>query len=113
MREAEIRGKENPLFTGAVAIWDGMIVHAHENCAIATDSGSGSNVPWVKSVVLGAQALCWAWGKRPEVTEETFDYGNEQGYAIGMIAGVKKSVFNSVDYGSLGVYLSRTNVAGS
>ena len=113
MREAEIRGKENPLFTGAVAIWDGVVVHAHENCAIATDAGSGSNVPWVKSVFLGAQALCWAWGKRPEVVQKTFDYDNEEGYAIGMIAGVKKSIFNSLDYGSLGVYLSRTNVAGA
>src|SRR5574343_39398 len=112
MREAEVRGSENPLFTGAVAIWDQVVVHAHENAAIATDAGAGSNVPWTKSVLLGAQALCWAWGKRPEVVEETFDYQNEQGFAIGMIAGVKKSKFNSLDYGSLGIYLSRTNVSG-
>jgi hypothetical protein len=57
--------------------------------------------------------LCWAWGKRPEVVEEEFDYQNEMGHAIGMIAGVKKSKFNSLDYGSLGVYFSRTNVSGS
>jgi N4-gp56 family major capsid protein len=113
MREAEIRGKENPLFTGAVAIWDGVVVHAHENCAIATDSGAGSNVPWVKSALLGAQALCVAYGKRPEVVQKTFDYDNEEGYATGVIMGVKKSIFNSLDYGSLGVYLARTNVAGS
>lgn len=113
MREAEIRGKENPLFTGAVAIWDGVVVHAHENAAIAADAGSGSNVPWVKSVLLGAQALCVAYGKRPEVIQKTFDYDNEEGYATGIIMGVKKSIFNSLDYGSLGVYLSRTNVAGA
>lgn len=113
MREAEVRGAENPLFTGAVAIWDQVVVHAHENCAVATDAGAGSNVPWAKSVLMGAQALCWAWGKRPEVIEETFDYQNEQGYGINMIAGVKKSKFNSLDYGSLGVFLSRTNVSGS
>ena len=113
MRDAEVRGKENPLFTGAVAIWDGMIVHAHENCAVATDAGSGSNVPWAKSVVLGAQALCVAYGKRPEVIQKTFDYDNEEGYSTRVIMGVKKSVFNSLDYGSLGVYLARTNVSGS
>ena len=113
MREAEVRGKQNPLFDGAVAIWDGVCVHTHENSAIAADAGSGSNVPWSKSVLLGAQALCWAWGKRPEVVQKTFDYDNEEGYAIGMVAGVKKSIFNSLDYGSLGIYLSRTNVSGS
>lgn len=113
MREAELRGPSNPLFSGAVAIWDGVVVHAHENCAIATDAGSGSNVPWVKSALLGAQALCVAYGKRPEVVQKTFDYDNEEGYATGVIMGVKKSIFNSLDYGSLGVYLARTNVAGA
>lgn len=113
MREAETRGATNPLFSGAVAVWDGMIIHAHENAAIAADAGAGSNVPWVKSVVLGAQALCVAYGKRPEVVQKTFDYDNEEGYATGVIMGVKKSVFNSLDYGSLGVYLARTNVAGA
>lgn len=113
MREAEVRGSENPLFTGSVAIWDGVVVHAHENCAVAADAGAGANVPWAKSVFMGAQALCWAWGKRPEVVQKTFDYDNEEGYAIGIIAGAKKSKFNSLDYGSLGVYLARTNVSGS
>ena len=90
-----------------------VIVHAHENCAIGTDAGSGSNVPWSKGVFLGAQALCWAWGKRPQVIEEAFDFQNEIGFGIDMIAGVAKSKYNNIDYGSLGVYFSRTNVSGS
>jgi len=113
MREAEVRGSENPLFTGAVAIWDQVVIHAHENCFIGTDAGATTNVPYAKSAFLGAQALCWAWGKPVEVVQEDFDYKNELGYGIGMIAGVKRSAFNSKDYGSFGVYLSRTNVSGS
>jgi N4-gp56 family major capsid protein len=112
-REAQERGKSNPLFTGAAGVFDGTIIHEHENCAIAADAGSGANVPWTKAVFLGAQSLVWAWGQRPEVIQETFDYKNEEGYGISMIAGVAKSKFNSLDYGSLGVYLSRTNVAGA
>ena len=112
-REAQERGKSNPLFSGAAGVWDGCVIHEHENCAIAADAGSGSNVPWTKAVFMGAQALVWAWGQRPEVIQETFDYKNEEGYGISMIAGVAKSKFNSLDYGSLGVYLSRTNVAGA
>lgn len=112
-REAADRGKTNPLFTGAAGVFDSVIVHEHENCAIGTDAGSGANVPWTKAVFLGAQSLVWAWGQRPEVIQETFDYKNEEGYGISMIAGVAKSKFNSLDYGSLGVYLARTNVAGA
>lgn len=111
MRDAEIRGPENPLFQGATAIWDGVVVHEHENCAIAADGG-GASVAWAKCAFMGAQSLLWAWGKRPEVVEASFDYTNEHGYAWGMIAAASKPQFNSVDYGSLGVYLARTNVAG-
>lgn len=113
MREAEVRGSENPLFSGAVAIWDQVVIHAHENCYIGTDAGAGADVPFAKSVFLGAQALCWAWGQQVEVVQEDFDYKNELGYGISMVAGVKRSAFDSKDYGSLGVYLSRTDVSGS
>lgn len=110
-REAMERSKTNPLFVGAKAYWRGVIIRAHENCAIATDGG-GASVAWAKCAFLGAQALAWAWGERPFVVNETFDYGNQQGFAINMMAGVSKTVFNSLDYGTLGVYLSRTNVSG-
>jgi N4-gp56 family major capsid protein len=110
-REAEQRGSENPIFTGATAIWDGVVIHEHENCHIGTDGGGGS-IPWAKGALLGAQSLCWSWGMRPEVVQETFDYGNQHGYAWSMICAAGKPVFNSLDYGSLGVYTSRTNVSG-
>lgn len=110
-RDAQERGKDNPLFAGATAIWDGVVIHEHENCAIAADGGGGANVPWAKCAFMGAQALVTAWGKRPELINESFDYGNEMGVAIDMILKVGKPVFNSLDYGSLGVYLARTNIS--
>jgi N4-gp56 family major capsid protein len=110
MREAEVRGSENPLFEGATAIWDGVVIHEHENVTIANDGG-GATVAWAKCSLLGAQALCWAWGRRPQVIQETFDYGNEHGYAWEMIAAAGKPVFDSDDYGSIGVYLSRTDIS--
>lgn len=110
-REAAERGKTNPLFVGAKAYWRGVIIRAHENCAIATDGG-GASVAWAKCAFLGAQAAAWAWGERPFVVEEDFDYKNQKGYAINMMAGVSKTVFNSLDYGSIGLYLSRTNISG-
>jgi N4-gp56 family major capsid protein len=112
MREAEIRGKENPLFTGATAIVDGVVIHEHENCTIGSDAGSGSNVPYSIGHFMGAQALVFAWGKRPVVVSKEFDYDREHGYAWDMICATDKPVFNSQDYGSLAVYLSRTNVSG-
>lgn len=111
MREAEIRGPENPIFQGATAIWDGVVIHEHENCAIATDGG-GASVPWAKCAFMGAQSLLWAWGERPDLVYKEFDYEEEHGFAWRMTCTASKPQFNSLDYGSLGVYLARTNVSG-
>lgn len=112
LREAEIRGPQNPLFQGATAIWDGVVIHEHENVPVGTNAGAGA-IPYCDGIFMGAQAGLYAWGKRPEVVTETFDYKNEIGYGWGMIAKAKKPVFNSKDYGSFQLMLSRTNVAGA
>lgn len=109
-REAEVRGKDNPIFSGAEAIWDGMVIHEHENIPIVTNWGAGTNVAGAKCTIMGAQSLVWAWGKRPSVVAEEFDYGREHGYAWSMIAKTAKPIFNSVDYGSVGFYVSRTAI---
>lgn len=110
VREARERGKDNPLFTGAAAIWDGVVIHEHENVPIVTTWGVGGNVAGAKCVFMGAQSLVWAWGKRPSVVAKNFDYENEHGYAWGFIAGVNKPKFNSLDYGSVAVYVARTAI---
>jgi hypothetical protein len=46
------------------------------------------------------------------MVQEVFDYQNEHGYAWNMIAAAGKPQFNSLDYGSIGVYLARTNISG-
>lgn len=111
-REALERGKDNPIFSGAEAVWDGVVVHEHENVPTVTTWGAGGNVPGVKAIFMGAQSLCWAWGRRPKVVQKTFDYDNENGFAWSMLCAVGKPVFNSLDYGSVGVYVARTNISG-
>lgn len=109
-QNARERSEDNPLFRDAEFVYDNVIVMSHENCTIADDAGAGSDVSWAKSVFMGAQALVWAWGKRPETVAATFDYDRSHGYAWSIIAGVAKPVFNSIDYGSFGVYLARTDI---
>jgi N4-gp56 family major capsid protein len=110
-RECQERSDEHPLFVGATAIYDQVIVHAHEFMPKASDGGGGA-VDWAQCVLMGAQALCWGWGMRPDIVQDDDDYENQLGWAINIIAGVKKPVFNSTDYGSFGVALARTKVSG-
>ena len=111
-REALPRGYDNPLFTNADIVWDGCIVYAHENVPVFTDWGAGGNIAGCKCVLLGAQAGGWAYGKRRAYyTRATFDYENEHGYAWNLIGGTKKFQFNSLDFGAVGIYVSRTQIS--
>lgn len=112
MREAMERGKENPLFKGASYIWDGVVIHTHEFVSKGTDGG-GASVPWCYGHLLGAQALCWAWGERPSVVEDTEDYEEDLFYAWRITAKVGSPKFNSQTYGSITSLISRTNVSGT
>lgn len=117
MREAEARGKENPLFTGAVGMVDGLVIHEHERVKIGSDAGSTTNIPYAEGVLLGAQALCYAWGKdKPTVRPKAFDYGRKVNYAVDWIRGVKKTQFkydgtNPKDFAAVSLITARTDLS--
>lgn len=113
MREADMRGKDNPIFKGASYVWDGVVVHTHEFVTTGTDAGAGADVPWTYGHLLGAQALCWAWGERPSVVEDTEDYEEDLFYAWRITSKVGAPEFNSQTYGSVSTLISRTNVSGT
>lgn len=117
LQDAMPRGKDNPLFRDAEFCWQNVIFHANEKMPIGTDGGGGS-VPWAKCVLFGAQALVWAWGRKPKYVEKTRDYDNQLGVAFDMIAGVTKPQFDirgqgTSDHGSIAFYVARTQISDS
>ena len=109
MKDAMERGKNNPLFRGATAVWDNVVIHETERIPLFTDGGGGS-VAGAFGALMGAQSLVWAWGERPNTVQEDFDYKNEQGWAWQMMSRAGKPKFNSKDYGCVSVVFSATNV---
>lgn len=91
------RGNDNPLFTGALLMWDGVIIHEHENVPITTTGASGANVG--HGLFLGAQSAVEAVSKKLYWREKAFDYDNQQGFAGGIIHGAAKSKYNDEDFG--------------
>lgn len=109
-REAEVRGKDNPIFTGITGLWDSVALFENEKCPVATDGGSGA-VAWTRAYLLGASAISWAWAKRPALTSESFDYKRKHGYGVSMVCKAGKTQFNSLDWAAASIYLARTNVS--
>lgn len=113
MREAEVRGKENPIFTGALGIWDGVVLIEHEyvpfldvtvagNSFRGVSSGTDCAVDAFRAILCGRQAAGFAQASNPAGwVEKTFDYENQTGFAVSMIGGIQKLVFNSLEYATV------------
>ena len=105
IKDAAERGSNNPLFSGMLGVWDGVVIHEHENVPVYSNGG-GAAITYSKCVLMGASALCWARGERPPIVEEDEDYEEFKGYCWRMTAQVGKPQFNSNDFGSLALYVS-------
>lgn len=97
---------DNPIFTGALGVYNNVILHEAFRLPNAQTSGGASKANTKRGVFCGAQAAVFAVGQKedaekPNWVEQLFDYGNQLGVAGGMIAGLKKTVFNSQDFGTI------------
>jgi N4-gp56 family major capsid protein len=102
-------GGASPIYQNSLGEYAGIILHKHRN-VIRFDSTTGcaSGVTASRSLLLGAQAGCIAWGGnsgmgRYSWNEETDDRGNALVITAGAIFGVKKTRFNSQDFGVIAV----------
>jgi len=103
-------GKDNLIFKNALGEYNGVILHKHRN-VIRFDATTSS--PWAtyaaRALFLGAQAGIIAWGGgqkgvgRYSWNEDKDDRGNALAITAGSIYGVKKTQFNSKDFGVVAV----------
>jgi N4-gp56 family major capsid protein len=105
VREAHVRGPENPFFRGATAVIDGVVIYRHTNVLQASDAGAGGNVPYMKGIAFGAEAFVEAVDESPTWAEEMFDYGNEMGVAYGFAFEPRRAL----ELSSVQVYASNPN----
>ena len=101
---------DNPIFTGGsfLGVYNGVVIHESSRVTNGVNSTTGAAVTNARRAVLcGAQAALMATGRDdsgPEKmnwVEELFDYNNQLGVAAGMIAGMKKTQFNSLDFATI------------
>lgn len=97
------RGKNNNLFTGALAMVHGLVLYEHQKVYSTIDAASGSKwgasgtVEGAQALLMGAQALGYArigeatWGE-----SDNTDYGNKQGVAYSCMIGAIKTKFKSI-----------------
>lgn len=100
-QNANVRGDQNPIFTGALGVYDGVILYEYERIKVTTTGASSANV--CHNLLLGQQAACYAVTKQPYHIQQLDDYGNVEGNGIAFNAGIAKVVFDGHDYGQIQV----------
>ncbi len=85
------RGSDNPIFTGMLGIYDGVVLHEHDDVVATLDGASGIRVG--HALLLGCQAGIEGIAQETSWHEKGFDYDNQVGFSTGMIYGIAKSVF--------------------
>ena len=106
---ANVRGEKNPIFSGAMGVYEGVVIH---ECLRVPRTETGSGGAKVgHALFLGSQACILAQGEGPRWEEDQFDYKNKYGVSIDRFFGLKKAQFkydgtNLTDFGVINVLTS-------
>lgn len=100
-------GNSSGLYTGALGIYNRTLIVENTRVPKGVHSSTSAAVDNTRRAIFcGAQAAGVAFGKgggknKFKWVEELFDYDRELGVRASFIAGLKKTVYNSVDYGTI------------
>ena len=98
----------NPIYTGALGEYNSVILRSSQDVTPGVNSSSGASIATVRrAVLLGAQACMCAFGQnnygpsKYRWNEELLDHKRKLEVSAWSIWGMKKTVFNSADFGTV------------
>lgn len=97
---------KNPLFSGAIGQYNGVILRQSFDVTLGVSNAGAGVASTARAVLLGGQAAMMAFGQKDAPSryrwnEELFDHKRRLEVSAWTIHGLKKTQFNSVDYGSI------------
>lgn len=104
---AGMDAKLSPIYTGALGEYNGVILRSSQDVTQGVNSSSGAAITTVRrAVLLGAQAAVCAYSQNGGPTkyrwnEELLDHKRKLEVSAWSIWGLKKTVFNSADFGTV------------
>lgn len=97
----------NPIFTGALGVYNGVVIRKSQDVTQGARTDTGAAITTVRrAVLLGAQSVVMGFGTGKALTkyrwsEELIDHGRKLEVGGWTFAGMKKTKFNSVDFGTI------------
>jgi N4-gp56 family major capsid protein len=97
---------KSPIYTGALGEYNGVVLHESTRVPTGVTAGA-SEANTRRAIFCGAQAGAIGFGQKfteganYKWVEDLFDYERELGVSAQTIWGIKKTVFNSEDFGAI------------
>lgn len=96
---------DNPIFWESVGMYHGALLHESPRITNAVSNAGAAVANTKRSIFFGAQMAVMAFGRAQGADnkflwlEELRDFGRQLGIGVSSIWGVKKVVFNGMDFG--------------
>lgn len=100
---------ENPIFWESIGMYHGTLLHENSRTPNAVSNAGAVVSNTKRAIFFGAQAAGMAFGRYPGESsrfrwlEELRDFGRQLGIGVSSIWGMKKTVFNSVDFATIAI----------
>lgn len=98
-------GSKSPIYTGALGEYNGVVLHESTRIprtTVSADATATDLAGVYRSVFCGAQSALIAYNSMsPKWVEKLFDYDNQLGVSGSLVWGLKKTVYNSADFGTI------------
>lgn len=101
-RDANVRGESNPLFSGAMGVYNGMIVYVN--------SGVSNSSSKSKCIAFGGESIFRGYGLMPEFTGQITDYGFKIGVGIQAVYGEVLNNAVNTNFSVIETYAANPNV---
>lgn len=102
------KGDKSPIYTGALGEYNGVVLHESTRIPNGIHSSTAAAQTSTRRAILcGAQAGAIAFGQKYSEganykwVEDLFDYERELGVSAQTVWGIKKTIFNSTDFGTI------------
>lgn len=100
-RDANIRGSDNPLFSGAMGVYNGMIIYVNKG---VSNSASKS-----ECIAFGGESIFRGYGQMPTFVSQLYDYGFEIGVGIEAIYGQEINTAVNTNFAIVETYAANPN----
>jgi len=100
-------GTKSPIYSGCLGEYNNVVLHKSNRIPNGISNAGAGLTSTRRAVFCGAQAGAIAFGKEfsdgvnYKWVEELFDYERELGVSAQTVWGLKKTVFNGIDFGAI------------